>query len=561
MSHRSDFRQLVIKAVAAAAALVFGSVSWAHDNGRDGEHGRHDNGRRGFVVRDASFHTKGALTGAVLDNDTGATAVVNTTAPAHGTLKMEANGAFTYTPQPGFKGTDSFTYTATDAVELFPYSRLNGQPLANLASVKGPNGTTTVISGQGFGSALAPAPHRKGVFYGLTDRGPNADAPDGNKSEMLLDFVPQIGEFALIDGKARLIRTITLKGPKSLGGHSYSGRPPHDTAEVIDDVNATNANGGVPVPLARDPNGYDSEGLVAMPDGTFWVSDEYGPYVTHFDAEGYELGRLTPYPSSSDNTSHNILGFLPAELSKRLKNKGMEGLTLTPDGKTLVGIMQSALQMPDLGTTKAGGVAATRIVAIDLKTYSTRQYIYLLEDPLTTAGANSEITAISNTKFLVDERDGNFEPNARKTLYLIDIANATDISNLTIGGKSPEAYVATAGTTAAQALLTSANVQVAIKQPYLRLGELVTQLNPTGAFYSHDKVEGVATTDGGRTLYISNDNDFGIDTIAVDPSGQWTVHQKTLPPTGEVDSGYILKVDMTKMPAIVKTAKVTIKVK
>ena len=70
-----------------------------------------------------------------------------------------------------------------------------------------------------------------------------------------------------------------------------------------------------------------------------------------------------------------------------------------------------------------------------------------------------------------------------------------------------------------------------------------------------------ATTNGGKTLWISNDNDFGIDTIAVDPSGLWTVHQKVLPPTGEVDDGVILKVDMTKLPATVRTATVTLKVK
>jgi len=320
MAHRCVSRHFALQVAAVAAALLAGPASWAHDDGRhDHDDDRHDGGRHHELrVRDNAYVTRGALTGSVLGNDTNATAVVNSTAPAHGTLKMEADGTFTYTPQPGFRGTDTFTYTATDAVELFPYSRLNGKPLPALASVPGPNGTTTTISGQGYGSSLAPVPRKRNFFYGLTDRGPNADAPDGNKSEMLLDFVPQIGELALIDGKARLVRTITLKGPKRLGGHPYSGRPPHDTAEVIDDVNATNANGGVPVPLERDPNGYDSEGLVAMEDGTFWVSDEYGPYVTHFDAEGYELGRLTPYPSSSDNTSHNILGFLPAEFGKRL---------------------------------------------------------------------------------------------------------------------------------------------------------------------------------------------------------------------------------------------------
>ncbi|KIF69074.1 hypothetical protein HY68_11495 [Streptomyces sp. AcH 505] len=508
-----------------------------------------------------SFSGHGKLTGNVLRNDHGATAVVRHTAPSDGTATVEADGSFTYTPKPGFKGTDTFTYTTTDAVELFKDTQSNGAPLPPLGHVAGPGGTTTELSGEGFGSSLAPVPGKPGRFYGLTDRGPNADAPDGNKSEMLLDFTPEIGEFKLVDGKARLVKTVTLKGPKKLGGTKYSGRPPHDTSEVIDDVAATNANGGTPVPVARDAYGYDSEGLVALRDGTFWVSDEYGPYVTHFDANGYELGRLTPYKNSPDNAHHKIVGYLPAELANRVKNKGMEGLTVTPDGKTLVGVMQSALQQPDLGATKAANVSPSRIVTIDLRTYRSKQYLYLLDDPGTTGNANSEITALSGTKFLIDERDGKFQPFAQKSLYELDTNGATDVSGLTIGGKSPEAFVGAAGTNAALTALTGAGVNVAQKQPYVNVGSLVSQLDPTGGFFAHDKIEGVATTDAGKTLYLSNDDDFGIDTIAVDPDGKWTVHQKVLPSTGKTDNGEILKVDTTKLPAVLKTVTVTIRVR
>jgi hypothetical protein len=518
-----------------------------------------------FGVTPDSFTGHGTVSGNVLKNDDGATAVVQNTSAANGTVTVNADGTFSYTPKAGFKGTDTFTYTATNAVELFQDTLKNGKPIPPLTSVAGPNGTTTEISGEGFGSSLAPVPGRAGYFYGLTDRGPNADAPDGNKSEMVLSFTPEIGEFKLVNGKAELIRTVPLKGPKSLGGVNYSGRPPHDTKEVIDDVAATNAtlaNGKVtPKPVANDPYGYDSEGLVAMPDGSFWVSDEYGPYITHFDADGYEIGRLTPYQNSPDNADHKIIGYLPAELANRLTNKGMEGLTVTPDGKTLVGMMQSALQMPDLGTTKASKVAPTRIVTVDLRTLQVHEYLYLLDDPATTGDANSEITALSPAMFLVDERDGNFEPNATKNLYEVDIAGATDVTGLTIGGKSPEALVGTDGTSAALAALTAAGIKVAPKHPYLQAGALVSQLNPTGALFGHDKVEGVATTDGGKTLYLSNDDDFGIDTIAVDPSGLWTVHQKVLPGTGKPDNGEILKVDTTKLPAALKTVTVTINVK
>ncbi|MEE4544468.1 esterase-like activity of phytase family protein [Streptomyces sp. V4-01] len=514
-----------------------------------------------FAATSDSYSGHGTVTGDVLRNDAGATAVVRHTAPADGAVTVAADGSFTYTPKAGFVGTDTFTYTATDAVQLFKDTRADGAPLAPLAQVAGPGGSTTALSGEGYGSSLAPVPGRPGYFYGLTDRGPNADAPDGNKSEMLLGFTPQIGEFKLVDGKAELLGQVTLKGPRSLGGVPYSGRPPHDTSEVIDDVAATNAAGGTPAPVARDPYGYDSEGLVALRDGTFWVSDEYGPYVTHFDANGYELGRLTPYKDSQDNAFHKILGYLPPELAYRAKNKGMEGLTVTPDGSTLVGVMQSALQQPDLGSTKAGNVAPTRIVTIDLRTYRTKQYLYLLDDPADTGDANSEITALSATRFLVDERDGAFEPFARKTLYAVDVNGATDVSGLALGGRSPEAFVGKDGTNAALAALTAAGVNVAQKQPYLNVGTLVSQLDPSGGFFAHDKVEGVATANAGRTLYLSNDDDFGIDTIAVDPDGKWTVHQKVLPSTGAADSGEILKVDTARLPAVLKTVTVTIHVR
>jgi Esterase-like activity of phytase/Bacterial Ig domain len=545
-------------AVGAAVAVVGTGTAVASASGH-GPGSSHD-----FAAIADSYSGHGKVTGNVLNNDNGATAVARHTNPANGSLTLNADGTFSYTPNAGFTGTDTFTYTATDAVTLYQDSEANGSPIPPIASVTGPNGTTTQISGEGYGSSLAPVPGKSGWFYGLTDRGPNADAPDGNKSEPLLNFTPQIGEFKLVNGKAELQKTINLKGPKSLGGVSYSGRPTDDTAEVIDDVAATNktlANGVVtPQPVAKDPYGYDSEGLVALPDGTFWVSDEYGPYITHFDANGFELGRLTPYKNSPDNKFHKIIGYLPADLANRIKNKGMEGLTITPDGSTLVGAMQSALQEPDLGTIKGANVAATRIITVNLHTLQTKQYLYLLDNPATTGDANSEITALSNTQFLVDERDGNFEPFAAKTLYEVDINGATDITGLTIGGKSPEAFVGADTTNVALAALTNAGVHVAQKQPYLQIGTLVSQLDPSGALFGHDKVEGVATPDGGQTLYLSNDDDFGIDTIAVDPSGLWTVHQKVLPATGQTDNGEILKVDTTKLPAVLKTVTVTIRV-
>ena len=53
-------------------------------------------------------------------------------------------------------------------------------------------------------------------------------------------------------------------------------------------------------------------------------------------------------------------------------------------------------------------------------------------------------------------------------------------------------------------------ISVAGKSLKLDVGALVTRLNDKGDFFGHDKLEGLATSDGGKTLIISNDSDFGL---------------------------------------------------
>ena len=72
----------------------------------------------------------------VLGNDVnpqpGSMTAVRAAGPAHGTLTLNTNGSFTYTPQAGYEGADSFTYRAS-----------NGQ-LSDVATV-----TITVTGGVG----------------------------------------------------------------------------------------------------------------------------------------------------------------------------------------------------------------------------------------------------------------------------------------------------------------------------------------------------------------------------------------------------------------------------
>ncbi len=61
----------------------------------------------------------------------------------------------------------------------------------------------------------------------------------------------------------------------------------------------------------------------------------------HYSADGVELERINPFAADDRN-----LYDLPAEFGNRWANRGMEGLTITPDESTLVGIMQSSLDNP-----------------------------------------------------------------------------------------------------------------------------------------------------------------------------------------------------------------------
>ncbi|MBF6205195.1 esterase-like activity of phytase family protein [Streptomyces gardneri] len=471
--------------------------------------------------------------------ETGGSAAVEIADPRHSTITHRTDGAVVYTPAAGYTGPDSITVTTTDAVKLFT---TDIPPLGDFGGVS--------LQGSGYGSAFAPVPGSTDEFYGLTDRGPNVDGQ--GKSEKLTPvptFTPTIAKFKMVGTKAVLVSAIALKNS---AGQPFNGLVDISagTGETIRDL-----NGAI---LPPTDHGIDSEGLVAMPDGSFWVSDEYGPFIVHFDANGTELERLAPGRG------------LPAELSLRTPNQGMEGLTVTPDGSTLVGIVQSALSEP--GVASAREVPMTRIVTVDLKTRDVKEFVYPLEEPKQKLVV-SEITALSNTTFVVDERDGNKTPKANKKLWTIDITGATDVGpqseiqgaqydtelGLLVGGKPLELLVGAVPTADGVATLRKAGISPVVKKSALDLGGLLDGLNADGLFFGHDKIEGVATRDGGKTLYIAADSDFGIEARTGDrpPFGL----KPKLLANGVQASGEVLMIDTTELPAETRTQTVTITVK
>jgi hypothetical protein len=233
-----------------------------------------------------------------------------------------------------------------------------------------------------------------------------------------------------------------------------------------------------------------------------FVSDEYGPYVYQFNRLTGARIRVFQLPASFFVTNLSSVGDneISGNVSGRTANKGMEGLAITPDGRTLVGIMQAAL----IQDANAGVTELLRIVTMDIASgRTTHQYAYLL-----TAGSGvSEMVALNDHEFLVDERDGKGRADGDaakvKQLFKIDLAGAVDVSEMD-------------GPTAADHAVS--------KTLFLDLVALFTS-NGIDATEIPAKVEGLAfgaDIKEGRhttlhTLWVANDNDF-LATVA-DPNG------------------------------------------
>src|ERR1044072_6862613 len=339
----------------------------------------------------------------------------------------------------------------------------------------------------GFGSDITYTGHDD-VFIAAPDRGPF----DGLTNEPYIDRFYFLHITTDIDAPFPNISTSLLDTRffRNKGGRNFVGAAGDFEARL------------------------DPEGIRVGPNGTFYISDEYGPYVFEFNRQGQLIRRLEvpskffiSKPSDDPNTE------LTGNTSGRQANRGMEGLAISPDGKTLFGIMQNAL-IQDHGLSGTDRVGLNnRILKIDLVTGETREYVYVL-DAINRGQGVCEILAINDQEFLVVERDNRSNlqtpPQAptRKTIYKISLTGATDVS----GVASLPAGALPAGVTP-----VTKELFINLLDPDLNLATTIPE-----------KIEGLAwgpdLPDGRHMLYVISDNDLNpslatqIYAFAIDPS-------------------------------------------
>lgn len=370
----------------------------------------------------------------------------------------------------------------------------------------------TVANGTDLSDYMDPANNRLGgfgsdlvydaasdLYYGLTDRGPGGGT---------ISYAPRIQVFSLDTNAATgAISNFTLR----------------DTI-VFHRADGTTFNGLNPTELNGTPrilgNSLDSEGMAKLANGNFLISDEYGPSLYEFSADGTFVREFTipeNIKPKEANGDPNFTDGRPTITTGRQDNRGFEGLTVSPDGTKAYAVLQDPLV--NEGTPDGRRSQNVRIVEFDVASgEATKQVIYQLDNiadlnagPEPDFAPNdqgrsigvSSILALGGGKFLVLERDNRglgvetlpANTPVSKRVYIIDINGASDVSNTVL---------------TANAL---PNGVTPVTKESVPLVDLVATLRQRGLPVP-EKVEGFTfgeeLADGGRTLILITDNDYSV---------------------------------------------------
>ncbi|KAG6835222.1 hypothetical protein H0H93_003765 [Arthromyces matolae] len=308
----------------------------------------------------------------------------------------------------------------------------------------------------GIGSAIdlkygtfKPASNGKftGTFIVSPDRGYNVDSTiDYQSRHHEIDFVltPYYGSANLTYDDAA--QTLNLTYRKTVLNWDRK----HVKTSGLSPVAVRPAEFGYPLLAIADPQmpiasnaephlTIDAEGLVHLPDGSFWLSDEYGPYIYRFAADGTLIQTIQPPNAFLPRDAQGNLNFTSdvTLATGRVGNQGFENLSLDRKNNILYAMLQSAT-LQDGGTDKTTS-RYTRMVAYDVNfpllihpRLVGEWVVPLPQDSKGKTLASSDIHFISPGVFLALARDGNghgdtTDSSKYKHADLFTIKGATDI--------------------------------------------------------------------------------------------------------------------------------------
>ena len=369
----------------------------------------------------------------------------------------------------------------------------------------------TVTSGHGFklggiGSGVWKA-DGEGIFWMTTDRGPNPQTPAPIKRSFPLPgFTPFLLKVKAENGVIQILEALPLTGTNGVPVTGLPNDPsltsPASPLALRDEVPY---NCDISAAIAGNPDGHDIEDLVRDSHGNFWTVDEYGPSISKIDSTGRVIKRFVPAGREFvSGNSFEVVGNLPQILSRRPRNRGFEGVAITPNSKTLLAVVQSPLTNP---TTAVGNASRViRIIAFDIETETvTAEYVYVMQPVTEFSHTNptemkiSGIAAIDTHQMLVLERT-----DAIAKIYRVDLRKGTNI----LGTKWDSAATSPSLESLAMFSTTGSTNTLANNQVQELKKDLIIDLSTFGSVMP-PKIEGITVLNG-RTIVVSNDNDFQV---------------------------------------------------
>ncbi|RFC44479.1 MAG: hypothetical protein DVB28_001038 [Verrucomicrobia bacterium] len=398
--------------------------------------------------------------------------------------------------------------------------------------------------------------------------------------------------------------SLTFRGTTALT--DFNG----NTSTAVNPTGTGPIGGYSPVPTANGLLSIDGEGLTLRSDGSFYVADEYGATVYNFDKNGKMKGIIVPpkalIPQFSTTTYSGFntdSAAIDLQTGGRRDNQGLEGVTLTPDGRYLVTLLQSATRQDNPTNTQDQNRIFTRLMVYDTSTSETPTSPighYLVELPsyrnsgngtvANKTAAQSEILALSSTSFLVLSRDGagngsgnNTNPAVFKSVVLLSTKGATNLAGTTYETSYTPATVLTdtllAPVNGIVAASTTDFVNILNVNQLARFGlnlnvGATTSAAPVSSNSIGEKWEALslvpvldASAPNDYFLLVGNDNDFitakgtmlgtpynSVSTLVAENVNRILVYRVTLP--GYVDPGLIDAATATAPLAMARTKRV-----
>lgn len=298
---------------------------------------------------------------------------------------------------------------------------------------------------QGFSSMI---PAQEGTWWALADNGYAWRTNSADFQLALYRIDPRWGT----PGGPEVLETVLLCDPDrripwTLACDPKRGAPlPGFVFNALQD--ARPACGGAPESRVLTGFDLDPESFVRAPDGTFWISEEFGPSLLHVAADGRVLEAPIPFPGvrSPQSPLLDLGGRSGPEKPNLAASRGPEGLAISPDGSTLFALLE--------GAVTGDGAQDLRIYKFDVGRRAFGDYFrYRLEMPSQTVnlaaladasgapvypGATppaggpvsiGELKALNDREMLVIERDNHGDDAVAprfKKLFLIDVSGVSE---------------------------------------------------------------------------------------------------------------------------------------